>query len=137
MTLKIHQADAHYDALPVINCQNMMPETLVLRERSDDRFNGQRQDRTNRHKDCCRVKVEPWAINWQVSSGALQADEKKTCFSTVEMQLSTTPPCTLGKPPEGKRDEKVLAIVMVDVFHLGVCRKVEGLLWPAPELSSS
>ena len=76
MTLKIHQADAHYDALPVISCQNRVPETLVWRERSDDHFNGQRQDGTNRHKDCCRVKVEPWVIKWQVSSGTLQADEK-------------------------------------------------------------
>ena len=108
MTLKIHQANAHYDALPVINCQNMVPETLVLRERSGDRFNGQRQDGTSRHKDYCSVKVEPWVINWQVSSGALQADGK-TCYSTVEMQLSTTPPCTLGKPPVGKRDEIELA----------------------------
>ena len=70
MTLKIHQPNAHYDVLPVIICQNMMPETLVLRERSDDRFNGQRQDGTSRHKDYCRVKVEPWVINWQVPSGA-------------------------------------------------------------------
>ena len=39
------------------------------------------------------MKVGFWAINWS----ARQADEK-TCCSSVQAQLPTTPTCTRGKP---------------------------------------